>query len=312
MEYITLCIQIVISLVFPIWIYLWFDMQIRKLLYKLGLDIQFFVKRWWALRCICKKQKTKESKYADDVMSKLNKLLQPQPDNPKIRINEDVDKACDSMFFYGADQKGNSLFIKIEHRGRRTTELILQVSLSDGRIYVLPDDPHTMITTDGTNRKWSTSDFKIELSEHEQRLRIIFNGLLRNQCSGNVSNNDNVEHIRLNFIFIGNSCLLRWPNDWSAHLHADALAREPWESHDWINKIKSIDHRGFDQWGSMIGQVKFKDSTESTLYLRGFRQRRWGEHESYQFHQTVTFLGVIPTGAMYYLGLSKTKNSFSQ
>lgn len=73
-----------------------------------------------------------------------------------------------------------------------------------------------------------------------------------------------------------------------------------------------LDYTGFDVWGSIIGQVTFSDLSTSTLYLRGLCQRRWGKHESYEFHRVVTFLGVTTHGAMYYLGVSNTKRSFSQ
>lgn len=82
--------------------------------------------------------------------------------------------------------------------------------------------------------------------------------------------------------------------------------------HILIYRSKLMDYVGSDQWGSIIGQITFKDSTANTLYLRGFRQRRWGKHESYQFHQIVTLFGITAVGAMYYLGVSRTKNSFSQ
>lgn len=49
-------------------------------------------------------------------------------------------QSCDSISFYGADQKGNSLFIKMNHRGYHIVELILQLILSDGRVYVLPGE----------------------------------------------------------------------------------------------------------------------------------------------------------------------------
>jgi len=51
-------------------------------------------------------------------------------------------QSCDSISFYGADQKGNSLFVKMNHRGYHTAELILQMTLSDGRVYVLPGKSH--------------------------------------------------------------------------------------------------------------------------------------------------------------------------
>lgn len=76
---------------------------------------------------------------------------------------------------------------------------------------------------------------------------------------------------------------------------------------------KLMDYNGFDQWGSIIGQITMmRDSSTSALYLRGLCQRRWGKHEFHEFRRTVTFLGVTTHGAMYYLGVSKTKNSFSQ
>ncbi|EFN62458.1 Probable phosphoenolpyruvate synthase [Camponotus floridanus] len=175
---------------------------------------------------------------------------------------------------------------------------------------MLPDHPDKTMTKE-TNEKWSASGLKIELLEPRQRWRITYNGLLWNQCPGDTSNEDNVEHIRLNFIFIGKPRSLEWPDDWSTHLHADALAREPWKSPDWMHKIKLIDYTGFDQWGSIIGQITFKDSSINELYLRGLCQRRWGKHESHQFHQIITFFGVTKHGAMYYLGVNDTKYSFS-
>ncbi|KYQ50675.1 putative phosphoenolpyruvate synthase [Trachymyrmex zeteki] len=220
------------------------------------------------------------------------------------------ENSCDSVSFYGADQKSNSLFVKMTHRGYHITELILQVTLSDGRIYVLPDCPDT-ITVGDISKKWSASGLKIESLEPRQRWRITYNGFLRNQCRGNTSNNDNVEHIRLNFIFIGKPRSLEWPDDWSTYLHADALAREPWKNQYWMHKIQLIDDTGFDLWGSIIGQITFKDSNTSEFYLRGLCQRRWGKHESYQFHKTLTVVGVTQHGAMYYLGVSNTKHSFS-
>ncbi|EZA62576.1 Putative phosphoenolpyruvate synthase [Ooceraea biroi] len=263
------------------------------------LDIQFILKRRWALWCISKEKKTNKVKDRnDEIISKIKTILKPCADNPKIIIDEN---SCDSVFFYGADQKGNSLLVKMNHRGYHMAELELQLTLSNGRIYVLPDYPNT-ITIETTGQKWSASGLKIEVLEPRQRWRIVYNGLLRNQCRGDVSNDDNVEHIRLNFIFMGNSRTLEWPSDWSPHLHADALAHEPWRNPDWMHKIKLINYNGFDQWGSIMGQITFKDSNSNALYLRGLCQRRWGKHEFSQFHRTVSFLGVTTYGAIMQYG----------
>lgn len=294
-----------ILIILPIWIFLWFNKHMKGQLSHY-LDIQFVLKRWWALWCISRQNKNK-SKLKYGKLFNINKIWKPYTDNPKIIIDEN---SCDSISFCGADQKGNLLFIKMNHRGHRIVELILQLILSDGRIYMLPDHPDKTMTKE-TNEKWSASGLKIELLEPRQRWRITYNGLLWNQCPGDLSNEDNVEHIRLNFIFIGKPRSLEWPDDWSTHLHADALAREPWKSPDWMHKIKLIDYTGFDQWGSIIGQITFKDSSINELYLRGLCQRRWGKHESHQFHQIITFFGVTKHGAMYYLGVNDTKYSFS-
>ncbi|XP_011867776.1 PREDICTED: uncharacterized protein LOC105561966 [Vollenhovia emeryi] len=306
MAYIMCVIQIMIPIILSIWIYLWFIK--KQLSHYLGLDVQFFLKRWWALLCISKEKKAEKSKLkVSDPMYNIKKILKPRSDNPKIIMDEN---SCDNISFYGTDQNGNSLFVKMDHRGYHTVELMLQVTLSDGRVYVLPDYPDT-VTTESTGQKWSASGLKIESLEPRQRWRITYNGFLRNQCRGDISDNDNVEHIRLNFVFVGKPRALEWPGDWSTCLHADALARDPWKSPDWMHKIKSIDYTGFDLWGSIIGQITLKDSSPSAFYLRGLCQRRWGKRESYQFHRTVTFYGVTRHGAMYYLGASSTKHSFS-
>ncbi|XP_014470247.1 PREDICTED: putative phosphoenolpyruvate synthase isoform X3 [Dinoponera quadriceps] len=304
MEYIICCIQVIILTILPIWIYLWFDKRkIHQLSLYLGLDVQFSLKLWWALWCISKEKKMK-NKFGE-ITPNLKEIFKPYADNPQIIMDEN---SCDGVFFYGADQKGHSLFVKMNHRGYRTAESVLQVTLSDGRVYVLPDYPHTVAMDDSAGQKWSASGLKIEPLEPRKRWRITYNGLLRNQSLDNVL--DNMEHIRLNFIFIGHSPF-EWPGDWSTRLHAAALAHEPWKGPDWMRKIKLLDYTGFDQWGSAIGQITFKDSTTSALYLRGFCQRRWGKHEFDQFRRTVTFLGVAASGAMYHLGVSRTKNSFS-
>lgn len=53
---------------------------------------------------------------------------------------------------------------------------------------------------DGTGQKWATSSLKIEPLEPRKRWRITYNGLLRNQCFDDTLSDDNVEHIRLNFM----------------------------------------------------------------------------------------------------------------
>lgn len=75
---------------------------------------------------------------------------------------------------------------------------------------------------------------------------------------------------------------------------------------------KLLKYTGFDQWGSMLGQVTYKNGYVSTMYLRGLHQHRYGKHESHEFYESVTLFGVMLHGAMFHLNMSNTKHSFPQ
>lgn len=58
---------------------------------RIPVDIQFVLKRWWALWYISKEKKTEKRKLKDsDVISNIKKILKPCSDNPKIIIDENV------------------------------------------------------------------------------------------------------------------------------------------------------------------------------------------------------------------------------
>ncbi|XP_017878509.1 uncharacterized protein LOC108624053 isoform X2 [Ceratina calcarata] len=304
MTNILFIIQILFSLFIPIWLYFWINKKCKEqstscldLKHNVS-NIHFLLKHWWAEHCI-QKNKRKEKNSRNDKEKHVT--------NANI---EDKDGA-NSVFFYAADQKGNSLFVKFTHRASKIAEVSLQLTTSDGQVYVLPAYPDTTLTT-GLNQGWTAAGLKIEFLESERRWRIIYNGMLRNLSRGDECTDDNVEHIRLNFIFIARRSVLRWPEDWSTQLHAEALACERWESSEWINKIKLLEHTGYDLFGSMLGQVTYKNGSISTLYLRGLHQHRWGKHESNEFHESVVLFGVSSYGATFYLDMSSTKHSFSQ
>ncbi|XP_043593465.1 putative phosphoenolpyruvate synthase [Bombus pyrosoma] len=295
--------KILLSIFLPLWLYVWISRTVKK--YNTScLDLKqnipntyFLLKYWWAEYCI-NRIKKKEG-HSDYEKSHL--------ENSKIKDKN----SANSIFFYGADQKGNSLVIKFTRRAFKIAEISLQLATSDGHLYVLPEYPDTTLTSSLT-QEWTAGGLKIEFLDFQRRCRIIYNGMLRNLTLGDECNDDNVEHVRFNFIFIANSQPLRWPEDWSSKLHAEALACEPWKNPDWINKIKLLEYTGFDQWGSMLGQITYKDGSVSSLYLRGLHQYRWGKHESYEFYESVTLFGVMLYGAMYYLNMSSTRCSFPQ
>ncbi|OAD52987.1 putative phosphoenolpyruvate synthase [Eufriesea mexicana] len=187
----------------------------------------------------------------------------------------------------------------------------MQLTTSDGQLYVSPAYPNTTLIPN-LNQMWTAGGLKIECLKFQKRWRIVYNGMLRNLTQSGKCSDHNVEHIRLNFIFIASSQPSRWPEDWSTALHAEALACEPWKNPEWINKIKLLKYTGFDQWGSMLGQVIYKNGHVSTMYLRGLHQHRWGKHESHEFYESVTLFGVMLYGAMFHLNMSNTKHSFPQ
>lgn len=273
----------------------------------------FPLKRWWAEHCLrnvekkrAEKSKALFKKSPDEIqyLTKLPKELEA------LRILTDEDSA-DSTLFYAADQKGNFIFINLTRRRHRTIELILQLHLADGRVYQLPNHPDSVIGNNAS-RGWSAAGLKITPLEAWRRWRITFNGLLRNGIRRNHYEADGtIEHVRFNFIYVVNERPISWPEDSSPGLQADALAREPWKDPNWINMIKSNNTGGFDQWGSLAGQLIFEDSSSTDLYLRGLRQRRWGTHKAAHLHRTVDIVGVTHDGAMYCLGAKSFKEGLT-
>ncbi|KAF3424053.1 hypothetical protein E2986_02164 [Frieseomelitta varia] len=289
-------IQILCSIFLPLWLYIWISKTVKK----------------YNSSCLDLKQNIPQ--YCINWMKRREKNVSHLRNEEKRHLAESKIKdkdSANSVFFYGTDQKGNSLTIKFTRRAFKIAEISLQLATSDGRLYVLPEYPETTLTSSLTH-EWTAGGLRIEFLDFQQRWRIIYNGMLRNLTQGDECNDDNVEHVRFNFIFIAYTRSLKWPEDWSSKLHAEALACDPWKSHQWINKIKLLEYKGFDQWGSMLGQVTYKDGSISSLYLRGLHQHRWGKHESYEFYESVTLFGIMLHGAMYYLNMSSTKHSFPQ
>nr|XP_033335148.1 putative phosphoenolpyruvate synthase [Megalopta genalis] len=301
MDYVWFIIQITFSIGISLFLYLTFSKIVRKnplcfnSIRKLP-SVNYLLKYWLAeffLRMRRKKTATSTNWR-----------------NKKLKTSRIKDKnSSHTLLFYGADQAGNSLLIKFSHRGFKTVEATLHLTTSDGRLFVLPGYPDTTVVS-SFNQEWATADLKIEVLKAHQRWRIIYNGMLRDLSKGDECNDKNVQHVRLNFLFIVNSVPLRWPEDWSLKLHADVLAREPWRSPKWMNKIRQLDYTGTDYIGSLLGEVRYNDGDISALYLRGLYQHRWGKHESCEFKESVTLFGATKFGALFYLNTSSTKHSF--
>lgn len=64
----------------------------------------------------------------------------------------------------------------------------------------------------------------------------------------------------------------------------------------------------FDQWGSLVGQILFEDSSTKECFLRGFRQRICERLIISKFDKILSYFGSID-GLTFYLNIGKLKDS---
>ncbi|KAL7292890.1 hypothetical protein TKK_0013560 [Trichogramma kaykai] len=163
-----------------------------------------------------------------------------------------------TLCYHGADQLGNSFYIKFQRNPEKESELVLILYMDGGSTkYELPEHPNTVINQDKDS--WSAQGLTMTVLEVDKRVRITFNGLLRKGTRTSVDEDihPGLEHVRLNFIFIAST--------------------KPFLSHVSGGKHKSTnDKTEIDQYGSMVGLVRLESMTHE-LYCRGMRQFHVGE-----------------------------------
>nr|XP_023026704.1 uncharacterized protein LOC111514686 [Leptinotarsa decemlineata] len=109
-------------------------------------------------------------------------------------------KNTNSHSFHGTDQRGNSLLLRLSVGPAEIAELSLYLQLADGNSYVLPG-VNSVLQTNLTKKQWAIGGAKIELLEEFRKLRIIFNGLLRNIS---YTTQERIEHVQFNFMYVIN------------------------------------------------------------------------------------------------------------
>ncbi|XP_033208462.1 putative phosphoenolpyruvate synthase isoform X2 [Belonocnema kinseyi] len=234
----------------------------------------------------------------EEKFDKLLKIDKAKYKDEMKKILNDKD-ILDSSLFYGTDQKGNSFFIKHVSKGNEK-ELLLVLNFSDGRTYELPDHPSTK-TLKFDKQSWSIGGLKISVLEPLKRFRITFNGLLRNGIRHKISDGmGEIEHVRFNFIFIANSAPLMNTDFWRNDLNKGLSTK-------WLGKIKSEEASGFDQWGSLIGQAIFEDSSTKEFYLRGVRQKEWKSEIISNCDRIICFFGSIK-GLTFHFNIRELKD----
>lgn len=90
---------------------------------------------------------------------------------------------------------------------------------------------------------------------------------------------------------------------------ATSVATEPWRDGNWKNMLSKADSGGYDQFGSLLGQVFVQDYKDENsivkpieLNLPGLRQRRWGPHKVVHLHRTASVVGICCDGSVFIVG----------
>ncbi|XP_003424788.2 putative phosphoenolpyruvate synthase isoform X2 [Nasonia vitripennis] len=233
--------------------------------------------------------------------------------------NDEMDKLVDgvrdrqhdsnAVSYYGADLKNNFVFVEINYRQRNHAEVSLFLGLEDGRTYELADHPNTVTYDFGTS-SWSAAGLKISVLESGRRARIIFNGLLRkgNRSDINRDSDADVEHVCFNCIFVANARPISLEQFWTSDLRAGALAQSSWKKSKWQQLIDKLNIDEIDQYGSLVGQLTFENSSSVELYLRGVRQCCWGKCDAVHYDKRICITGFDAMGVQFRLNLADFKD----
>ncbi|KAJ0182691.1 hypothetical protein K1T71_002060 [Dendrolimus kikuchii] len=182
----------------------------------------------------------------------------------------------DSIAFRASAPDGTTILLSIRKLcGRQSyAEVTVHIKLEDGTIYRFQRYPETIygVWEDETNC-WKAGGLKIEVLEPNERMRIIFNGLL--------TRDDFVtHHVKLNLIWTTATKVIRYPEDWSNKMAAQALASVEWRDDKWTSLLGKRNDRSRIQWGVVQGRFVAYDKEGILLknvYLRtrGVKERSW-------------------------------------
>ncbi|KAJ6633279.1 putative phosphoenolpyruvate synthase, partial [Pseudolycoriella hygida] len=272
-----------------------------------------FIKKYWAERQL----RIKQNNYQFNELADFNYLK-----CENIKIAEDQ-RNSDTHLLYGSDQQGNSLLVKFTKRLEGNTEIWLVLRLKNGNVYTLPEHPNTQSVSPSS--LFEAEGLRIEHLIPFKSLRITFNGILRSsvrRTSLGDYNNDQLRFVKFNFIWSAANPPHHYPNDWSLNLRSTALATEPWRSGDWMNYLATPDFGGYDQFGSLLGQVFIDDRNLSLrtefsvmqtyeLNLPGIRQRRCLPFYSENQRRYAYIYGVCHDGSVFVIGASSYEDSMT-
>ncbi|XP_065335145.1 rifampicin phosphotransferase-like isoform X2 [Cloeon dipterum] len=281
----------------------------RRVIYsKAGWN--YYVKKFWARYCLAKHWVKEPAEKKKEIYAITANAYETRLESPR-KIRKELD--MDGMAIFGCDSKGNSMKLNIV-RKIRSTEVWVYLSLADGSVYQLPGHPDTNFVS-GQWKQFEAADLKFSVIEPMRKWRITFNGTLRK----GVANEWRLEHdeaallhVRFNFIWTACSDYVETRDSWDKRLLSEALARESWRDGDWLDMVH-LEPEGYDQFGVMDGVVRFGSQDDgSRLYLRGVRQRRWGEMNEINLLRGVRVHGVAVDGSFFTLNTTCRRDGLTR
>ncbi|CAB0034330.1 unnamed protein product [Trichogramma brassicae] len=137
-----------------------------------------------------------------------------------LRTEKNYSQESRTLCYHGADQLGNSFYVKFKRTPEKESELVLILYIDGGSTkYELPEHPNTVIKQDKDS--WSAQGLTMTVLEKDKRMRITFNGLLRKGTRKSVDDDihTGLEHVRLNFIIAELFKKAKLPSDILAEIH---------------------------------------------------------------------------------------------
>ncbi|KAI5639732.1 pyruvate phosphate dikinase, PEP/pyruvate binding domain-containing protein [Phthorimaea operculella] len=203
----------------------------------------------------------------------------------------------DSITIRASAPDGSTIVLGIRklHEKPALAEVTVTIKLPDGTSYTLPQHPETVVGRwEDVESGWSAGGLKIVVTEEQMRLRILYNGLLKRE--------DGItQHVRCNFLWTSASPAVRYPEDWSNELAAQALALEPWRDGDWPSLLGKVGDGSWLQWGVVQGRFESYDnqgSIDQSVYLRtrGTKERSWSISGYQGLRRAVSLVGAARDG----------------
>lgn len=179
----------------------------------------------------------------------------------------------DSIFFYGANGRGEKLAIYVSKLRNNVTEVWLCLYTTDGGVYTLPS---TFTVDISDEAQFSGSGVHLECLAPNRRWRLAFNGLLKSAVKSAANSPATSEsHVKFRFVWCAVSETLEHPVEVSCPLLAETLAQLP------VGRMMSdiklfLDlTSSYDQPGMMVGEIIIKGVKRKTL-LTGSKFRMRG------------------------------------